>query len=281
MDTKKILQLGAVTGICLGHAAIGKPLMSVYCYHVDGLLIDTSSANNRRALSEVLQECVIDRIALTHYHEDHAGNAAYLQKLKAVPVVGHVLSNQILSQGLVLRPYEYLMWGSLQKLNILDVGDVLETEHYRFQVLHTPGHSIDHVVYHEEKEGWLFSGDMFLGPRIKYFRHDECLYTTINSLNRIAQLAFETLFCGHNPQSRGAMASICKKRDNLIELYAKVEDARNKGYQQAEIEKHLCKGRERFWVKLITLGDVSFKNMVRSALYSLDRGDTVQSLINV
>jgi glyoxylase-like metal-dependent hydrolase (beta-lactamase superfamily II) len=272
MDSKKIVDFGAVTGICLGHAVIGQPLMTVFCYHVDGVLIDTSAANNRRALTDVLRDRTVERIALTHYHEDHAGNAAYLKKIKSVPVLGHPLTAQVLAQRVPLRPYEHFMWGGLQKLEVLPLPEVLDTGRYQFQVIHTPGHSVDHVVFFEAQQGWLFSGDMFLGPRIKYFRRDECLYTTISSLSRLAELPFETLFCGHNPQTKSAPAMIRKKRNNLLDLYERVADARQKGYAKEEILKHLCQGREQMWVKLITLGDVSFKNMVRSALHSLERG---------
>ena len=59
---------------------------------------------------------------------------------------------------------------------------------------------------------------MFLGPKIKYFRRDECLYTTIISLNRLLQLGFETLFCGHNPQTKHTKAMLARKRDHLLDL---------------------------------------------------------------
>lgn len=42
------------------------------------------------------------------------------------------------------------------------IPDRLYTDRYRFAVLHTPGHSNDHICLLEPDEGWLFSGDLFL-----------------------------------------------------------------------------------------------------------------------
>ncbi|MEW6547192.1 MAG: MBL fold metallo-hydrolase [Bacillota bacterium] len=42
------------------------------------------------------------------------------------------------------------------------IPDRLYTGRYRFAVLHTPGHSDDHICLLEPDEGWLFSGDLFL-----------------------------------------------------------------------------------------------------------------------
>ena len=278
MDSQKIVDFGAVTGIWLGNAAIGRPLMSVYCYYLDGLLIDTSAKNNRCALLEILPQFPVERVALTHYHEDHAGNAAYLHQTFSWPVLAGTKTCAMLAQRHRLRPYEHFMWGDLESMRAQEMGKQLKTNRYSFDVIESPGHSADHIVLHEPEQGWLFSGDMFLGPKIKYFRRDECLYTTIISLNRLLQLEFETLFCGHNPQTKHAKAMLARKRDHLFELYGQVAKRYHAGQALTQILAEMGQGREQVFVKWITLGDVSFANMLRSAFASLTRGDQLHGL---
>ncbi len=73
----------------VGFSPIGKPLISVILYYVDGLLIDTGAYNTRVSLDRFIRQNPIEQVTLTLYHEDHAGNAGYLaQKLK-ISVDGH------------------------------------------------------------------------------------------------------------------------------------------------------------------------------------------------
>lgn len=270
---KRIDDFGAVTGINLGYSPIGRPLMSVYCYLVDDLLIDTCASNSRKALLDALGGKSLSKVALTHYHEDHAGNAAFLKKQFAIPVVGHQHTGRALSRTVKLRPYEIFMWGKLEPVEVEPVGDLLQTERFQFQPIHTPGHSHDHLVYLEKREGWLFSGDMFLGPKIKYFRRDEDIFETIQSLRAILGLDFDKLFCGHNPQLNNPKRMIQRKHDNLVESYIRVVDLLKKGTPRNEVVRQLTSKYESIKAKLITLGDVSYKNMVLSILASIDRGE--------
>lgn len=48
-----------------GYAPIGKPVMTVYCYFVDGLLIDTAQANAERKVQATFAKKDIHQIALT------------------------------------------------------------------------------------------------------------------------------------------------------------------------------------------------------------------------
>ncbi len=89
MRVEEKLDFGNVVGMRVGYAAIGKPLISVIFYYVDGLLIDTGAYNTRSSVQRFIQTNHVNQIALTHYHEDHAGNAGFLEKTLGVPVYGH------------------------------------------------------------------------------------------------------------------------------------------------------------------------------------------------
>jgi len=69
----------------------------------------------------------------------------------------------------------------------------------------------DHTVYLEEENGRLFSGDLYLGDHIKYFRSDERLIDQITSLKKILKFDFDALFCAHNPRLENGRARLKNK----------------------------------------------------------------------
>lgn len=253
----------------MGYAPMGKPLMSVICYQLDDILVDCGPSNARQSFKRLVEWDRLERVYLTHYHEDHAGNAAYLLNACGIPVYGHTLTRAALSRRVALKPYELYMWGHLAPVAVKEFDGHIDTENYRFEVVHTPGHSVDHVVYWEKTQGWLFSGDMYLGARIKYFRADEDVMQTIASLKKIASLDFGTLFCGHNPQLNNPVNQIKRKLAFFENIVGDVSDLVALGAGNAEIIGRLVGKREYWPAKVITLGDVSYKNLIKSAIDGL------------
>ncbi|RFA29234.1 hypothetical protein CAI21_10740 [Alkalilimnicola ehrlichii] len=275
MRLEQVLDFGPVKGLRMGFAPVGKPLMSAICYQLDNILIDCGPSNAHESFVRLVEWEQVEHVYLTHYHEDHAGNAAYLVERRQIPVYGHPLTCQALRKRIALKPYELYMWGSLKPTEVREIAGQVESDKYRFQVIHTPGHSDDHVVYWEAEQGWLFSGDMYLGARIKYFRSDESVMRTIASLKKIASLEFDALFCGHNPQFGNPVNHIKRKLAFFESVVSDVAELVDKGLTDREIYKRLV-GRKEFWpAKLITLGDVSYKNLIRSAIDGLR--DTARS----
>ena len=243
--------------------------MTVICYRVDDVLIDTGPSNARQQVLNLVGPETLRGIYLTHYHEDHAGNAGCLRERFAVPIYGHALTADMLARKIKLKPYEHYMWGALDTARVIPLGNSFSTEKYSFDVIHTPGHSLDHVVFWEKNQGWLFSGDMYLGARIKYFRSDEDIYVTVASLKKIMTLTFDALFCGHNPQLVDPHKAIQRKIDHLENIIAQVRQLHDKGMPHKMILREVTRGRESWLARVITLGDVSFRHMVLSALRGL------------
>ncbi|MBL0712430.1 MAG: MBL fold metallo-hydrolase [Desulfosarcina sp.] len=259
-------RFGDVRGFELGYGPIGRPLMTVYFYFVDGLLIDTGQHHmQRQALQLVEKLSPIHRILITHHHEDHSGNAAAFQNATGASLGAHPLTAAKLRSGFRILPYQRLVWGRAPVADPKPLPPRILSDHVTLVPLHTPGHSRDHMAFFEPDRGWLFAGDLFIGERIKFFRTDEDIHAQIASLRNVRQLAFEALFCAHNPCTTGGLEKISAKLDFLEVLRGRVRELRARGLAEKEIIARLDPRRDRF-VKWFTMGNASFANMVRSAL---------------
>jgi len=247
----------------MGYSPVGAPLMSVYFYYLDGLLIDTGQRHMQREALAAVADRPVHTILLTHHHEDHSGNAAALQRRTGATVRGHAAAAAKMAAGFRIRPYQHLVWGQARPLTVVPIDGVIASPHYRLTPVETPGHSKDHLVFLEENQGWLFAGDLFIGERIKFFRSDEDMGTQISSLERVLQYDFETLFCAHNPRPKGGREALNRKLDFLKSLQEEIRSLQHRGYPVREIVKRLDPKTDRR-VKWITMGNASFANMVRS-----------------
>jgi glyoxylase-like metal-dependent hydrolase (beta-lactamase superfamily II) len=266
MKICRIKKFGPVTAYQLGYSPIGPPLMSVHMYVVDTVVIDTAQRNMRAEVIGLLKDrAAIERILLTHYHEDHSGNAAEIRRTFSAEVLGHPLTADKMNGSLNIRPYQRLVWGKAGQVPVTPLSGCIDTGYYRFMPVHTPGHSKDHTVYLETQNGWLFSGDLYLGDRIKYFRSDEKFSDQLDSLKTVLSLDFNALFCGHHPIPKGGKARLAAKLAFLEDFYGQVMDLTRKGLSESEIIARLDLKQDRL-VKWVTLGNACFANMVRSVL---------------
>ena len=249
----------------MGYAFIGKPLLTSRCYSIDGLLIDTGMRHLYRPLLEKLSSKNIEQIALTHYHEDHSGNAEKLrQQFNAKLLVGELTAEKC-SAKLPLKPYQLWNFGQITPItHATTLPPIIETPHHKFETIFTPGHTPDHFSFFERNKGYLFSGDLFLG-NIKFTRREENLADMIQSIQRILKLDFEVLFCAHNPKMSEGKKHFKLKLQYLQDFVAKVKELALERRSIASICKRLQK-KEVYLIKLITFNDAGLDIMVQSAL---------------
>ena len=60
--------------------------LNVYSYFVDGVLIDTGSQSLHKFFETFIDETDFDQVMISHFHEDHTGCAAYIEKTKNIPI---------------------------------------------------------------------------------------------------------------------------------------------------------------------------------------------------
>jgi glyoxylase-like metal-dependent hydrolase (beta-lactamase superfamily II) len=266
MHLLKHKSFGPVDALESGYGPLGPPWMTVHLFHLEGVLIDTGQHHMQRWLLEALNGYLLSRILLTHHHEDHSGNAAVIGRRHRIGVFGHPIAAAKMRRRFRILPYQQYTWGKARPVEVGALDSRIETEHFRLTPIHTPGHSRDHTVYLEKSQGWLFAGDLFLGERIKYFRSDEKLPEQIQSLKTVLGYDFEALFCAHRPCFEGGRIKLIRKLEYLEDFFGRVQAMKQEGMPCKAVVRALDPRHDR-WIRLITTGNVSFANMVRSAYY--------------
>lgn len=130
----------------------------------------------------------VKALLLTHWHNDHAAGAQYLQQKYQIPVYYHpqetpYLTRQTARQGLRGRVSLGLPeWGPFVLAKGLlgeAIPDAVEANVFanegdqifnQFEILHTPGHTPGHLAFYYPAEKALFAGDALavIGQKIRF-----------------------------------------------------------------------------------------------------------------
>jgi glyoxylase-like metal-dependent hydrolase (beta-lactamase superfamily II) len=242
---------------------------SCIVYRLGTTVIDTGPPNQWAVVRDFLQDRKVDRVLVTHHHEDHSGNGERLQRELGstvfVPPSGVVFARD----GFPLRAYQRVIWGKPRTFVAEPVPDSLNLgEGFHLRAIHAPGHSPDMTCYLETEHGWLFTGDLYIGSRPRFLRADESVDEQIESLQRVLNLEFETLFCAHRGVVSDGHRALRAKLDYLLALRDEVRHLHGEGRSVGEITRALL-GREGV-MSLITFYHFSKRNLVRACLTAGD-----------
>ncbi|PIE42501.1 MAG: hypothetical protein CSA49_00390 [Gammaproteobacteria bacterium] len=152
------------------------------------------------------QNVTIKQILLTHAHIDHAGATKELATQLDVPIVGPQKEDQFWIDSL---PSQSQMFGfppaaSFTPTRWLEDGDQVTIGHCTLNVVHAPGHTPGHVVFHHPESKLAIVGDvLFQGSigRTDFPKGD--FNTLIASIkDKLWPLGNDTAFIpGHGPMS--------------------------------------------------------------------------------
>ncbi|MBP6049970.1 MAG: MBL fold metallo-hydrolase [Chitinophagales bacterium] len=247
--------------------SLGSNIQTVYAFIIDDLLIDTAQRFNRENVLKVALEHQIKKIAITHHHEDHTGNVGYLMQTLQADAYAHPICVKILKRGYKMSPLSKMISGSVDKalLHPISEGEQIDTKNYTILPIYTPGHCDDHYCYYEKNNGWLFSGDLYVADKIKYFVSNESVYTQIESIKKLLTLDFDSLFCSHNPKVENGKIRLNNKLQFFEDFVGKVEQHYQQGKRSKEILA-LMNMKENYYYKVITAGSFTSENMVKSVI---------------
>ncbi len=261
----KVARYGPVTQIRGGRRLAGRILYQTAAYLVGDLLIDTGCAHTSSELCKLVRDRPLSGVAITHHHEDHVGGLEALQAERAVPAYAHPLAlPRLLEPPRRLALYRRVVWGMPPPAQALPLPEELSAGPYRLRVIHTPGHAPDHVAFYEAREGWLFTGDLFISERVRYLRPNESVAAIAASLARLPASDDYTIFCGGGRVVEDGAEAVRRKVEYWRQLREQARALAAQGLSQREIATRLL-GREG-WLYLFTGGDVAKRHLVRSLL---------------
>ncbi|HUO46888.1 MAG TPA: MBL fold metallo-hydrolase [Acidimicrobiia bacterium] len=134
-------------------------------------------ASHRHAIVTALAGRKVAGVLVTHTHSDHAPLANPLSRDLEAPALGYAVGSDFHPDVLVVE------------------GEQLTVGTETLNVLHTPGHSYDHLCFLVRKV--LFTGDHIIGGSSAMI---EDLSAYLASLKRLQGLDLERLLPGHGPE---------------------------------------------------------------------------------
>ena len=256
------IQFEQVTQIKMSRYPDFRPVTSAYL--LDGLLIDSGPAHTAEELTDFLKDREIRIVVNTHHHEHHIAANALLKERYGVELLAHPLAVNKINQPAILYPYQEDAWGYPIPSQVKEIGDSISTQHFRFEVIHTPGHDRDHICLFERKNGWLFTGDLFVGTRPNVVRPMDDVRQIIADLKKVKDLRPQILFPAPGSVRTEPVPVLERTIQYLEDLGHKVMELSNKGLSPTEIVQQIF-GNEPPLAEL-TQQQFSSLNLVKSLL---------------
>lgn len=171
-----------------------------------GALIDPGGESERLFAAAEKKGISIEKILVTHAHIDHAGAVGQISRERELPIEGPHKED---SFWIDMLPSQSAMFGfptaeTFEPTRWLEGGDTVQVGNVELNVLHCPGHTPGHVVFHHAETRVVFVGDvLFQGSigRTDFPRGD--FDTLVGSITKeLWPLGDETRFVpGHGPES--------------------------------------------------------------------------------
>ncbi|MGM9920779.1 MAG: MBL fold metallo-hydrolase [Bhargavaea sp.] len=224
-----------VTCLELTHPVMGK----VFSFLTDGMLVDTGPQSLEADIMTHLEQASFDQIVLTHSHEDHSGNVPAILKHRDVPVFINEKGIGICAKDTPYPAYRQAVWGKRRPFIAQPLSETIQSRTRRWTVIETPGHAEDHISLFDPQTGTLFSGDLFVSPKTKVIMADESIPKRMDSIRRLLELDFGSLFCCHAGYVDDGKEKLQQKLDHLEFIYSEVEILHKKGLPAEDIRKTL------------------------------------------
>jgi len=226
-------------GLTCGKAKAKSLFMEIpiHVYLLDDILVDTGSSSVAKDFIKFYQTKKINRVALTHVHEDHSGNAAWLHENFNASIYLHENDIPEASKNSNIPFYRKIIWGNRKAFPAIAMPDFLESKNYKLDVIKTPGHTSNHLAFHEKNKGWLFTGDAYVGIKQKVALTSENISDAIQSIKKMLQLDFDTIFCAHSGINENGKEKLKKKLDYFENIQAQVKTLKEKGVTLKKINK--------------------------------------------
>lgn len=154
----------------------------------------------------------IKRILVTHTHRDHSPAAKVLGEMLEVPLMGRLLEKDDSLQDRSFKPDR-----------VLEHGDLIKTEEYTIETVHTPGHASNHLCYFIQEQKVMLTGDHIMNGSTVVIAHpDGSMKDYLKSLELLRNYNFNKIGPGHGDFLEDPMAVVDWIIDHRLERERKV-----------------------------------------------------------
>lgn len=247
-----------------GAVRFQKIRLNVYVYCVDGVLIDTGSMSLKDVFYPFFHQQSFDQVMITHIHEDHTGNAGYINRHFDVPIYLSEKSIRLAHEEGQYPLYRKMFWGKREPFQPIPMPATFSSRHYEWQTIETPGHAFDHYAFLNNSTGQLFTGDLYVQTKSKVTLREEHTPSTIRSLEKLLQYDFDEVFCNHAGYLVDGRERLQAKLDYLKEIEYRVGRLHAEGYDSA----HICRALfpNKYPIMTVSFGEWDSLHIVQSLL---------------
>ncbi|MDO4633765.1 MAG: MBL fold metallo-hydrolase [Eubacteriales bacterium] len=190
-----------------------KDVFETFCYFYinektkHGFIIDPGAEPDR--LLTMIREngWVVEKILLTHGHFDHTGAVQKISEELQIPYMIHENGGRYLKDTRQNLSAYCGRWSMLEEAVYLKDGEAVQSKSdpgCSLQVLHTPGHTTDSVVFYNQQESIAFVGDTIFKGNIGNAGYPGGNMRQLQKsiVNRIFSLPADTvLYSGHSEKT--------------------------------------------------------------------------------
>ena len=162
---------------------------NTYFIGKDDLTLVDPGPNISEHLDEIIKvgDGKIKRIFVTHTHKDHSPAALPLSKILNVPMYGRLVDGESSWEDETFTPDI-----------VLSDKDIIETDEYTIEVIHTPGHASNHLCFLIKETKCLLTGDHIMdGSTVVIGPPDGNMKSYINSLEKLLDFDIDCFAPGH------------------------------------------------------------------------------------
>jgi glyoxylase-like metal-dependent hydrolase (beta-lactamase superfamily II) len=230
---------------------------SVSAYLVRGVMIDSGFPSVGAELEALWTSERPRGVMITHKHEDHAGNVHRAARVGLPIAMAPATEAEVREPG-PIGFYRHWTWSEMPPFRLTLVPFAPDD----LQLVATPGHCGDHHAVWDPHERTLFSGDLFLGVKVRIAHPGENPRQLVESVRAAAALEPKRLFDGHRGLIPTPVAALRAKADWLDQTIARIDHRIREGWPDTAILREVF-GREEF-AGYFSRGDYSRGNFVRS-----------------
>lgn len=233
-------------------------------HFLDGVLIDTGAKSLEKLFKPFFKQLDIEKVVITHFHEDHTGCAAVLQDELNLPLFMNDSMITYCQKKADYPIYRQIFWGKRKPFLAEPIGETFHSLNATWRVIQTPGHSMDHLAFLNEETGQLFTGDLYCQERTKVVLREENIPVIIESLKKILTYDFDDVFCSHAGHLTKGRTALKRKLDYLLDLQGNVIKLYEEGMKPEKITMSLFP--KKYPITFFSSGEWESIHMIHSII---------------